>query len=192
MSSSTSRQRRAQLAAKRANVANPIELALWGAQRITDAERQQLTNDADRVFQALRTGHGSAAAWQQMADVCNLAEAVITIGIGTNLVPSVDASQDALRNLMHRVHAGGCWTLYPAEITAIQEVIDVYDAQLQICSHREFKTAVEMVRRKVAGALAGNTGGRHVVHAEPLDKVPQPLAQHGQHTPNAHTQGART
>lgn len=164
--SSTSRNRRAQRAAKH-TAANPIELAMWGASRITDAERKALTDEATTVFSTLRTGNGSVRAWQLMADVCNLAEAVITVGIGLNLGPSVEGAQDALRDLMHRVHAGRGWTLYPAEIKALEEVIDVYDAQLQICSHREFQRAVEMVRRQVAGALAGNTGGRHVVHANP-------------------------
>lgn len=52
--------------------------------------------------------------------------------------------------------AGGSWTLYPAEITALDDACFVHQVQLEHRSQGEMADAIALVKRRIAGALAGS------------------------------------
>lgn len=146
---------------------DPISLAMDQARKLTPTERAQLQAAARAGFEALRTGHGNVEAWQDLADVLNLAEALAERRIAGNLMDTVRTAQAALAALIHRVHAGTGWTLRGPELTALDDGLWLYAVQLNHCSAGEHRRAHAIVRNRISQALAGNAGGRTVVHATP-------------------------
>lgn len=143
---------------------NPIEMAVHRVAKLSPAQRVELLAAGRHALEALGRGQGSVATWQQFADVLNIAEALAELQIAGNLASTIAHAQSALAALMDRVRAGRGWTLYAAELTALREGHWLYGVQLDHCSAGEHLRAIEVVRRRISGALAGNASPRTRVH----------------------------
>lgn len=143
---------------------NPIELAVHRASKLSAQQRQELLQPAHAALERLGRGQGSVGVWQQAADVLNIAEALCELRIANNLASTIADAQAAIAALMDRVRAGRGWTLRGPELTALREGVWLYGVQLEHCSAGEHLQAIETVRRRIAGALAGNASPRARVH----------------------------
>lgn len=148
---------------------NPIELARHRASKLSAAQRDDLLDPARHAIAALARGDGSKDAWQMVADVFNLSEALCELAIAGNLIAMVRDAQAALAAQMGRVQAGRGWTLYGPEIGALRDGLWLYGVQLTYCSAGEHIRAIELVRNRISAALAGNAGPRATVHQAPDD-----------------------
>lgn len=128
-----------------------------------DAQRELLRPAFDALA-SLRSGRGNKAAWQQLADKLNLAEALCELRIASNLADQVQAGHAALSALMGRAKAATGWTMYGPEVKAIDDALWVYQTQLKFCSQHEHARAEDMVRNRISQALAGNASPRTTVH----------------------------
>jgi hypothetical protein len=146
---------------------NPMEIARHRASKLSPEQREDLLAPARHAIEALVRGAGTRDVWQQCADVYNLAEALCELSIAGNIVDMVHGAQAALAQLMGRVHAGRGWTLYGPEVGALREGLWLYGVQLSYCSAGEHLRAIELVRNRISGALAGNAGPRATVHQAP-------------------------
>jgi len=143
---------------------NPIEMAVHRVAKLSPSQRVDLLAAGRHALEALGRGQGCVVVWQQFADVLNIAEALAELQIADNLADTIAQAQAALASLMDRVRDGRGWTLYAAELVALREGHWLYGVQLDHCSAGEHLRAIEVVRRRISGALAGNASPRTRVH----------------------------
>lgn len=127
-------------------------------------QRQQLAGPTAAALELFRRGAGSRAAWCDLADACNVAEALAQMHIGGEpLLPAIHAAQAALAAVHQRQAQRASWTLRGQEITALDEVCYWHAWQLEQATQGELHDAVQQVKRRTAGALAGAAGPGTVV-----------------------------
>lgn len=152
---------------------NPISLAANQAALLLPHEQSALLAVARRGFDQLRSGAGSTPAWQLVADGLNLAEGLVKLRIGTNLASEIHEAHAAMAALMHRAKAGQGWTLRGPELAAVDYALELYRAQLSLCSRGEWRAAENAVRTRIRAALAGHhTAGVTVHEAPPASPIP--------------------
>lgn len=142
---------------------DPVGLAMIRTALLTDAERQPLVQRMQDAFAAFRGGAGSWDAWAALADAMNVAEALSRRQIASDHGGTFEAGQRTLHALHQRHAERRSWTLYPAEITALDDACFVHEVQLRHCSAGELADAVATVQRRVAAALQGNASPRAIV-----------------------------
>ena len=143
---------------------NPIDMAIQRACKITPARRAELVKACADALHQLLQGRGDNPGWAELADAMNIAEALCELQIANNLVDTVTQAQAALAAVIQRAKHTRCWTLYATEINALREGLWLYGVQLEHCSAGEHLRAMELVRRRIAGALAGNASARATIH----------------------------
>ena len=139
----------------------PVDLDVFGlaatlASKLTPTQRAPLEDAIARSFQALRAGAGTQPDWANLADALNVAETLAELGIASDHAETFVRGQQALAAVHARVAAGRSWTLYPAEITALDDACWLARIQLEHASQGEYRQAIHTVQRRVAGALSGS------------------------------------
>ena len=88
----------------------------------------------------------------------------------------VEALQQALHDVHVRHSTRGTWTLYPAELQALDWLVWLHGTvQLPACSYGEFSDALDRTRNRVQQALAGNAPrGALVIDGGIARSHPQP------------------
>lgn len=135
---------------------DPIGLATAMAARLDPAQRQRLVDRVTEAFGAFRAGQGTALLWADMADALNVAEELARRGIANDHAELFERAQAALAAVSERHDRTRSWTLYPAEITTLDDALYVHQVQLEHCSQREFAESVRQVQRRIEGALRGH------------------------------------
>jgi hypothetical protein len=141
---------------------DPVSLAINRAALFSDQERADRWAPARAALDALRQGKGSPDHWRALADALHIAEALMELRIGNNLVNDIDTAICYLAALQSRVQAGRGWTLFAHELVSLDYAVDVYGAQLQVCSTGEHLQAVERVKRRMRAATSHPAGQRCV------------------------------
>lgn len=139
---------------------NAVQRAMEASALLPAADRTNLLNIAQGAFNDLRFGRNCAEAWRNLADAFNVAEALSAGGICSDAdsVATFVEAQRALGALHEQQRASNGWTLHAWQICAFDEALFRHQVQLQNCSLREYQRARDLVRRRIAAALAGNAG----------------------------------
>lgn len=135
---------------------DPVETTIARAGRLRLADQLYLMSPLRAAFDCLRAGTAGWGAWCAAADGLNVAEQLARTSICSDRLPEFTAAQAALQQLHARVSAGGSWTLYAAEIKALDFAFDLHSIQLQYASQGEVQAAILAVQRNVQQALMGN------------------------------------
>lgn len=135
---------------------DPVGLAISRATKLSAEQRAPLEQAATHAFAEFRAGRGTAALWADLADCLNVAEALAEVNLASDHKGTFVAAQAALAAVCSRHERTKSWTLYPAEITALDDACFVHLVQLDHCSQGEMAEAIARVRRRIAGALAGS------------------------------------
>ena len=98
----------------------------------------------------------TAELWADLADCLNVAEALAQAKLASDHKGTFANAQAALAAVCRRHETTRSWTLYPGEITALDDACFVHQVQLDHCSQGEMADAIALVRRRIAGALAGS------------------------------------
>lgn len=122
---------------------------------LLDTQRSDLSSPLQSAFDQFRVGHGSSPAWCTLADALNVGEVLTEAQIGSNLRGHFALAQAALAAVHARQAAGGSWTLKGPEIAVLDDAVWAAQVQLDHCSQGELADAVETVKRRARGALAG-------------------------------------
>jgi len=146
-------------------IRNPLEFVMLGAVKLTPAERSELRSIYEGAFDRFRRADDCPAQWVMLADAMNMAESLSSIGIASDEQSAelIHAGQAALAEVAKRHQAGGSWTLYPAEIAALDEALFVHRVQVEHCSRGEFNRAVDLTHHRCRQALFGNAPAGGVV-----------------------------
>ena len=125
---------------------------------VLDAEQRLKLNVAViDAFAAFRAGRGNRGHWLQLADGLNVAEAIAQRGTFRGDQPhAYQAGQATLAEANIRYEHTGSWTLRGPEITALDTALHCHELQLDHISQGELHDAIQAVKRRVAGALAGS------------------------------------
>ncbi len=148
-------------------VANdPVLVAITRAIALTPERRAQLFDPIRAAFEAARRGQLTKAGWRDLADAVNVGEQLARRGIASDRVGDFLAAMKVLADLIERAEERGTWTMYPAEISALELVVEIHRIQLEHCSQGELMESIAAVRRWVTEAKRGNyTPGARVAGA---------------------------
>lgn len=131
----------------------PMDYAMKLAGKLRENERNILLGPVRADFDKLRRGALDDADMQHLIDCFSVAQAMT--GPGINLLPDhlakFDAAKTALEAIRARHAAGGSWTCYAAELTAIDTGIEFHAYQLQFASVGELVKATKLVDGKIRG-----------------------------------------
>lgn len=121
------------------------------------SQQTELSAPMQAALDAFRQGRGDRNRWCDLADACNVGEALALAHIGGQpLLPIFAAAQAALAAVHGRQQQRGSWTLRGEEIHAIDEACYWHRWQLGQASQGELHDAIEAVKRRVSAALAGS------------------------------------
>lgn len=120
--------------------------AMSGAYTIPAPKRAEILSFVDQALDKLRRAEADRDDWNTLANALNIAEALVELEIGTNLLPVIKAGEAALLEVGKRMCGGARSTCRGTEIAAICEALDMYRIQLRLCSQAEFSKAVNRVK----------------------------------------------
>lgn len=125
---------------------NCLDWALAGAHTMTEKQQAEFLAPVDAGIDLLRQGQATRDDWNDVANAMNVATALAHFQIGPNLLPAIEAAQDALKAIAGRMIQRGTSTCYAAELDAIREGREMYRAQLKVCTQGESSRAIKRVK----------------------------------------------
>ncbi len=146
-------------------ITNTMQVAMGNAQALAPSDVAAQTAIVRTALDSLRKGQHCDQHWRSLADTANMAETLCTMGLGSGpqAEQAINAAQAALAAVWQRHSARGSWTLYPAEIQALEWLPAIHAVQLAACSYGEFERAFHSTSQRIAQARAGNAGPGTVV-----------------------------
>jgi hypothetical protein len=132
------------------------ELAMAKATLLRPEQRAELIQPARRAFENLRAGHQPDAAWCNLADAMNVAEALARAGIASDKLGEILQAQQALSAVYQRRARVGTLVCTGPELQVLEHAVMLHGIQLRVASQGEVQAAIETVRTRVRQALAGN------------------------------------
>ena len=137
---------------------NPVDLAISNTDLLTQHQKDQFIGPLLAGFDAFRTGRATAQHWCDLADAMKVAGELASRQIVSNHADKFRAACAALGQVHQRQAAGGSYTLYPAELCALDDAVWLHQLQLQHCGQSEMQHSIAAVTRRARQALAGNAG----------------------------------
>ena len=106
---------------------------------------------AHDAMDMLRKGEATRGHLQMVIEACNMTDVLARrFGLGTDWLPEIEETQACLQALAERGVQIGRYVLKANELTALNLLMEVHDAQLDACSIRTLGEAVEYIRRRIA------------------------------------------
>ena len=98
------------------------------------------------ALEALRTGQAKRYDIDSIISALNVSEALSRLGIGHEYMDEIKQGQDALLELSRRgINRDDRFVAKAAELTAINYVMELHDAQLEITTIAQLEKALDMV-----------------------------------------------
>jgi len=146
---------------------NNLQRAAEASAKMHPTDREALWVIVAHSFLAFKRGEDCQANWRNCADALNIAEALSgTICSDEVSRSKIQAGHAVLIAVAGRHSELGTWTMYPAEMQALDEALFIHRVQMDFCSLGEYQCAVKRVADRTRSALAGNAGrGVQVVRA---------------------------
>lgn len=99
-----------------------------------------------------RGSHPGAVEWRDLADACNLVEA-LTLHMGRlvpdEVLPSVAAAVQSMKEAAHRYSDGGALRLDARGLEALRDVLAIYEQCLEGLTEREIEQARAETERRI-------------------------------------------
>jgi hypothetical protein len=143
-----------------------MALARARVERLSDEHVTMQRGLIETAFDRFRKGIDCEFHWCSLADTAEVSQTLAGMGLGSG--PEADRiigdAKMALQAVKQRKAERGTWTLYPAEIEALDWLITLHGStQLPACSYGEFDEAFHATHRRLRQALAGNAAPGKVV-----------------------------
>lgn len=102
-------------------------------------------------------GNGTTVDVDTVISAVNIAEALAMDGLGEDWMPEIRASQDAVLTMARRGVERGKFLFSGPELTAVNQCMEIHDAQLDQCTYAQLEKAtrfvVETIKHKRARAI---------------------------------------
>lgn len=137
---------------------NPMGYVLDGFAPMTQHADQLLTlrlkNHAAMV--ELLQGRATPAHMGVLIAMYNITEALHKLGFGGEYADEVTVAREMLINIVQRSHKIGRYTPTGAEIAALNQLMDLHDAQMEVVTVRDMDTALKLAAKEIASGRATN------------------------------------
>jgi hypothetical protein len=138
--------------------ANSLDIALNNVRKLSRADVQMQTGIVSTALRQFSAGQHCEVHWRSLADTANMAETLAGMGICSGLQAEavIDTAQRALAAVRQRHTERNTWTLYAAELDALQWLAALHARQLAECDYSEFERAFTTTSTRVSEARKGN------------------------------------
>jgi hypothetical protein len=151
--------RRARKYAAKPVYLNAVQIAISRARPLAQADLAGQRLMMQTALRDFSQGINCDRHWCSLADTANMAETLAGMGLGAGADADrfIAEAQQALHAVHSRHTTRGTWTLYPAELQALDWLVWLHGTvQLPACSYGELGDALESARNRLQQALAGN------------------------------------
>jgi len=151
--------RRARKRTQRPVYLNAVQIAIGRARPLSASDVAGQQAIMGKALGDFRQGINCDHNWCALADCANVAETLAGMGLGggDDCAQIIQAAQQALHAVHVRHSTRNSWTLYPAELQALDWLVWLHTTvQLPACSYGEVSDAMERTRNRLTQALAGN------------------------------------
>lgn len=97
---------------------------------------------------ALVRGQATSADMNVLVAMNNIVEALFRMGYGTDFKDVLVAGHQALLEIGGRFRRDGRVTLYASEITAVNALMELHDAQMEVITVQTMEKALEFIKRE--------------------------------------------
>jgi hypothetical protein len=108
----------------------------------------------------LRLGKGEHTDFNRLINATNVAEALVILKVGDEHKSVVDDAQKALKTIGERAFNLKSFTPKASELTAINLLAELHDAQLDVCTLEELDKASQLVRKIIASGKVQRIGNK--------------------------------
>lgn len=147
---------------QRCGSVDAVGFAIRSAQRaiqpVSADQARDLAIAYHGALNAISQGKGSAEDANTLAVAANMTLMLVEAGLGIDQLPAVHAGQDAIVSMMSRERRAGRLGFTGPELKAVQDLLDLHDAQLadKDCTEAVMIAAIdECKRRREAGQVLG-------------------------------------
>lgn len=135
----------------RAVLANPVAWVLEGMTPVAHHESYliDLKIKNHGAMAALTQGRATRIEIDALIAMSNVIEALWTLGFGTEYEDVIVAGQAALIEVGRRGLATGKFILRASEMTALNELMELHDAQMDVITIRDMDQALAVVNKRV-------------------------------------------
>ena len=106
---------------------------------------------AHDAMDMLRQGVATRGHMQMIVEAANMAETLASVeGIGKDWIPEINQAQEAIHAIANRSAEIGRYVLRAQELTALNLLMEIHDAQLDACSIQTLGRAVDYIRKRMA------------------------------------------
>lgn len=131
-------------------LANPMSYVLAGMESVKTHSSHildlQLKNH--NAMAALTQGKATRADIDLLVAMVNMVEALWRLGFGQEYREEVDAGLDALHTVGSRGAATSKFILRSSEMEALNTIMDLHDAQMEIITIKDLENAMEIIRKE--------------------------------------------
>lgn len=132
------------------NLVNPVGFVLEGLTPVR-AQRSFMVDLKIKnhgAMTALMQGSATRSDIDVLINLVNIVEALYRLGFGTDYGSIVKDSMAALREVARRGVSSNKFILRASEIKALNDVMELHDAQLEVIVLKDMDRAVDMVRKE--------------------------------------------
>lgn len=130
-----------------------LHIALNNVSLVKDAGAQniEMRLAGHQAMDSLRRGEGENIHLNRMIEVANMAETLARLhNLGSDWLPEIHEAQTCIHLIAVRGAEMGRYTLKANELKALNLLLEVHDAQLDVCSVQTLGKAVDYIRRRMA------------------------------------------
>ena len=135
-------------------VANPIAYVIDGFKPVGQAEEGQWLQEVLMKNHSAITefvhGRGNREHLSTLVRVHNMTRALLLMGFGEDLYDIVLRSDEVIQGIAKRKQLKNTYTLYATEITALNDLIGLHDAQMEVATIRDVNNAVKRHLKEMA------------------------------------------
>lgn len=131
---------------------NPVGFVLEGFTPVRSHESFMVTLNIRNhgAMTSLMQGKADRGDIDALIQMVNITEALYRMGVGEDYGDIVAAALDALRAVGRRGAESGRFILRAEEIKALNEAMELHDAQLDVITLKDMEKAVDLVRKEAA------------------------------------------
>jgi hypothetical protein len=134
----------------RAVLANPVAYVVESVTPVTqhDSYLVDLKIKNHGAMAALTQGRATRAEIDMLIAMSNMIEALWTMGFGKEYEAVMCAGQAALISVGRRGLADGRFILRGSEMTALNELMDLHDAQMEVITVGDIERGIALIRKR--------------------------------------------
>lgn len=131
---------------------DPIQHAISGASITAQSDLDKLRLLELSAIDAFTRGAATRDDWDAMVDMLNVAETMVSMGIGVEVLQACEAVQLALENALQRYMKSKRLGFSGPEIQSVRDLYEYHDLQRTAVDRSRYEKAIERTRNRIRSA----------------------------------------